>query len=144
MSMTDDQIALIAGSCCAEDLPGDLAEVADFIGVDSALKLADRLGGVTVYLKKWSDDPHNWSTEIKRFADAIGITNTETIVRLFDGNYIDIPKCDALFMRHRNELIRQQAAAKTSADLAREYGLSQRHIKRIKHASKDDRQKDLF
>ena len=144
MHLTDDQIREISTRVEAENLPGDLADVATFIGEYPALLLAYKIGGVVIYLRKWNDDQSLWSDEIKLWVEVVGLDNTATIVRLFDGDYINIPKCESLFLKYRNELIRNEASSKTKAELARDHSLSDRHIKRIKNAVHDDRQNSLF
>jgi len=131
IELTDDQISLIAEQCNPEDPPADIPEIAEFIGINNALKLAARLGCGSVYLRKWSDSPDQWGAEIHRMIEVIGRENTATIVRLFDGNYINIPKCTSLFLKYRNQLIASEKVIKTRSMLAREYGLTQRQIKRI-------------
>ncbi|MDX8390786.1 MAG: Mor transcription activator family protein [Mariprofundaceae bacterium] len=133
---TDDQIVFIADNCAPEELLGDLSEVAIYIGVHNAIKLALRLGGAPVYLRKWHETPKPWGYGISQFIEVIGIENAEKVVRLFGGNYIDIPKCDALFLKWRNELILRAKVTKTYAVTAREFGLSRRQVIRIIMASK--------
>lgn len=145
MTLSDEQIAEIARIIDPEDLPGDLPEVADYIGTYKALLLGYKMGAGRIYLKRWSDDPESWSQEIRTMVEILGIEDTRTIVRMFSGAHIDIPKCDRFWRAWIHRLI--VSSDERQIDLARKFGYTDRHIRRIQkrhRAQTNAEQIDLF
>jgi hypothetical protein len=145
--ISDDQIADIAACYEPNDLPGDLPEIAEFIGVKSALLLARHMGVGRIYLKRWSDDPNKWSKDIRMMVDIIGEDDAKIIVSNFcltRGSHIDIPKCDRFWRQSRNKIICSSGNSR-QVDLGRKHNLSDRQIRSIqKRAAITNQQPDLF
>lgn len=142
--LTHDQIDEISKEISVDDLPGDLPEVAELIGIANALKLAMHIGVGRIYLKRWSDNQDQWSDEIRMMVDTIGVDDASIIVDNFKGAHIDIPKCDKFIIQARNKTIIQVAKDRRQVDVARSHNLSDRHVRRILRDASDDRQSDLF
>ena len=129
IELSDRQIEEISGCVGVDDLPGDLPEVAEYIGVYKALLIGYHMGAGRIYLKRWSDDRSSWSDNIKRLVDIIGVDDAKIIVSNFDGAHIDIPKCDRFWKAWIHNIICKSGGRQI--DLARMYGYSDRHIRRI-------------
>jgi len=129
--ITDQQIADIAAIVSADDLPGDLAEIAEYIGVQAALKLAARIGCGRIYLRKWTNDRSRWSKELTLIIETIGQDKAIDLLEVFGGSHIDIPKCDKFWRAWRNKAIREATGRVRQVDLARAYGLTDRQIRTI-------------
>ena len=143
MNLTDEQIKLIADCCDPDDLPGDLPEVAEFLGSYKALLLGYHMGCGRIYLKRWSDASDNWSADVKLMVDTIGLDDAKIIVMNFNGAHIDIPKCDRFWKQWRNKIICSNKSRQV--DLGRAHNLSDRWIRELKKRDRaNDNQQDLF
>lgn len=129
MQITDDVIAAISEHVKPKDLPGDLAEAADFIGVEKALKLAVHVHG-SPYLSSWSNDPEKWTVHVKAIVDTIGIEDAQIIITNFRNTHFVIPKCDAFWRKWMWRII-SESKDEDRAVLARKFNCSERTIYRI-------------
>lgn len=141
--LSAEQIRQISEHVKPEDLPGDLAEAAEFIGVFKALLLGYHMTGF-IYLKKWNDNTASWTKHHKLMVDIIGLDDAEIIVTNFCGTHFYIPKCDTFWRAWVHKMI-IEADDKDQAELARLYDYSDRHIRRIIFQSRRKKnQMDLF
>lgn len=105
-----------------DDLPPILQEVADLIGVELTLRLVSEFGGWRVYVpKNLTDD-----CELTR---AIGLDAARAVATAWAGQFLWVPKCVAAQRAQRDaEIIRRFAAGEKVTSLAREFGISGRHV----------------
>lgn len=129
MQITDDVIAAISEHVKPKDLPGDLAEAADFIGVEKALKLALHVHG-SPYLSNWSNDPEKWTVHVQAIVDTIGIEDAQIIITNFRNTHFVIPKCDAFWRKWTYRIVAENKDEDRSI-LARKLGVSERWIYHI-------------
>ncbi|MFD2177779.1 Mor transcription activator family protein [Veronia pacifica] len=106
-----------------------LHEIAEVIGPVSALKLGQEMGGATLYV------PH-FPSHFHPLVLAIGQVAAERLCRFYGGETLDIPN-KVMVRRVRNQLIRKtyhgmpERESNRAMHLAREYGLSRRHVLNI-------------
>jgi len=129
MQITDDIIKEISEHVKPSDLPGDLAEAADFIGVEKALKLAVYVHG-SPYLSSWNPDPEKWTVHVKAIVDTIGIEYAQIIISNFRNTHFVIPKCDAFWRKWAYRIVAENKN-EDRAVLARKLGVSERWVYRI-------------
>ncbi len=139
--LTDDAIRDIASMMEAEDLPGDLVDIALCIGVESSLRVARDLGAGRHYLRRWTESSERWSGTLRALVQSVGQEKAKAICDVFGGAHIDIPKCDGLWRSWRNRIIRQSKARQV--DLARTWNLTDRQIRNIQRAA-NSAQTSLF
>lgn len=102
-------------------LPPSLQEVAEVIGIVATLKLVEWRGGVRVWVPG----------EVKAFdplANAIGVVAAEKLCARFGLEFLWIPKCTKAVRAARDSEIRRRYKTTTAAQLALEYGLTDRQI----------------
>lgn len=127
-------------------LPGVLSEIAAVAGDAAALAISARVGGTRVYIPASVNDDH-W------LVDAIGRDNADKVCAALGGDRHVIPLATggayrslARDIARRVHQLDQQG--KSSAEIARACGLTQRAVHRHRAAhrggSKDDRQGSLF
>jgi len=148
MRLTDDQIKEISALCEPEDLPGDLVEIAELLGAFKALLLGYHMGCGRIYIKPWSNDPQNWSFDVRLIVDILGKKDAQIIVSNFSpfnaGTHVDIPRCDRFWRQWRNKVIAESTAVR-QVDLARAHNLTDRQIRTIqKQFNTNKNQPDLF
>lgn len=95
-------------------------EIIEVIGTESALKLSESFGGITLYVGRvLSVDVTN----------AIGYQAALKISEVYGGCYLYIPNAKAAKMAVRNQLIKSdKSAGVTIRDLVAKYNLSDRRI----------------
>jgi len=148
MQLNDDQIKEISTHCEPEDLPGDLVEIAELLGTFKALLLGYHMGCGRIYIKPWSDDPQNWSWDVRLIVDILGKKDTQIIVSNFSpfnaGTHVDIPRCARFWRQWRNKVIAESTSVR-QIDLARTNNLTDRQIRTIqKQFNINKNQPDLF
>ncbi|RME34638.1 MAG: hypothetical protein D6794_10325, partial [Deltaproteobacteria bacterium] len=70
----------------------------------------------------------------------IGLEDARTIVSIFAGAHIDIPKCDRFWRAWTHKLI--VTANERQIDLARKFGYTDRHVRRIQRRHQKQKNKD--
>lgn len=118
-------------------LPPQMRQLVAIIGLAQTLKLLEARGGTPLRIPK----------EPNRAEVLPEILSFEAVCQLaaaLGGQKIDLPKCDKIVVQIRNLAIKSARNHKTAPQLAREYGLTRRHIINIAKAAVDDRQADLF
>jgi len=115
-----------------DDLPGDLPLIAEIAGVDKTLEFAAELGGVTMYLMRWDDDPEKWNVDIADMVKLFGVDHARQIVELLAPGAITFPNCKKLFTARRHALIAaDRAKGLHSKVVARKYKIHERMVRRI-------------
>lgn len=122
-----------------EMLPASLQAIADIIGAPAALKIAERWGGIRLYIPTDMDENHN-------LAKLIGIESASRLCEAYAGERIDIPKADCWWRAVRNKLmIEARSRGVSQSNLAREYALTERQVRKIERMmGGDDKQDSLF
>jgi Mor family transcriptional regulator len=122
-------------------LPENLKDIIQVIGLQSALKLVEELGGIRMYI------PEKLSTK-HVLIQAVGKTDAEKISRHYAGDYLYFPRCmDALRSMRNASIINDRNQGTPTATLALKYKLTERQVQNILAAAqqqKDERQQDLF
>ena len=125
-----------------ELLPRVLAEVADVIGLDAAIKLVAHYGGTRLYVP-------DALVEQSPLMILVGRKAAERLINTYRGDVLWIPRCLVALRAIRDRAITARHRAGEKADaLAREFNLTDRavwHI--ISRARRDDfpqKQSSLF
>ena len=117
-------------------LPGDqaMADLMEAIGQSAALRLADKFGGVRLYVPLAVGDHHP-------ICVALGRDDADRLVAFAGGGALDIPKQAA--RRERVKLLHQRGAL-TKSQIALETSYTERHVYRLLREYEDARQPGLF
>lgn len=134
----DETISTIAKMVAPDDLPGDLPELAEIVGVEDALRIATRIGCGRIYLRRWTDDRSQWSPDMRTLVDLVGVDKAREIAEWFGGAHLDIPRCDRFWRAWRNRCIQEAAGDMRQIDLARMHGLSDRQIRNIQKSARHE------
>jgi hypothetical protein len=122
------------------DLPGTLRELAALIGLPATLTLIRHYGGVRLYIPKTLEPGHI-------LVRLLGPEAAQRLVAHYlPGENFDVPRGQSLVRALRDRAIAAAAArGASSADLARGFGMTHRHVRRILHrADPVDMQPGLF
>jgi len=115
-----------------DDLPGDLPLIAEITGVDKTLAFAYELGGVTLYLMRWDDDPAKWNVDTKDLVRFFGMEEARQIVESLAPGAITMPNCKKLFTAKRHALIAaDREKGMINKVVARKYKIHERMVRRI-------------
>lgn len=115
------------------DLPRDLREIADLIGLPGARDLVDAWGGVRIYLPL----AHRL-TDRHALVGCLGRDAAERLCRRFGGAEIDIPRASLALQRARDRRIcRERERGSSVRVLARRYRLTERRVWEILAAARD-------
>lgn len=108
----------------ARYLPPNLQEMAQVIGLPATLMIVREYGGTRVWVPKTASPDHPlWR-----------LIGPEALARLcqhYGGEFLDIAKGEIAIKAVRDAAIRA-ATGKTQAQLAREYHLTERHIRTLR------------
>ncbi len=110
-----------------EHLPESIQEMVDVIGLPAALCIVEKRGGIRLCVPKYVNDNH-WLVK------TIGMKAFKKLVEYYNGEEIDIPRC-LQAMNALKELEIYNRATKngdSGATLAREYGYTERGIRKVK------------
>ena len=113
-------------------LPPKLIEIAQVIGLDAALKLSAAWPGIRLTVPKDIRADHP-------IALHLGIEAAGKLASIYGGDTLVPPMCTRYHRERLNERILQALETRSAADVAREYGIHQFSIYRLK--SKADRQR---
>jgi len=119
-----------------DDLPGDLPLIARIAGVDKTLAFAATLGGVTMYLIRWEDDPAKWNVDIKDMVKFFGEDEARKMVQLLAPGAITIPNCKNVIVAERHALIaKDRENGLSNKMIARKYNIHERMVRRIRSSA---------
>ena len=126
---------LIDTSC----LPPLVQELIEVMGLAEAINLLEARGGLPTYVPE-----HPERAEV--LSQIVGDIALCALCSRFGRETIDLPKMDGITQQLRNHQIVSAKGQVSGYDLARQHGLSYRHVKRIWQQAKafDDRQADMF
>lgn len=120
-------------------LPDSLQAIADIIGAPAALKLAERWGGIRLYIPPEPGEDH----ELSRL---IGLDAARALGQAYGGERIEIVKADCWHRAMRNRLIQDaRASGQSQSSIARTHRLTERHVRNIeRRIDGEDGQEELF
>lgn len=109
-----------------EALPESLQEVAGLIGLPATMRIIERWGGTRLSVPVRADDAAH------PLARVIGVPAMQQLSERMGGLTLNVPSCALARRRARDaEIRRRYAAGETAAALAREHGITERHVWRI-------------
>jgi Mor family transcriptional regulator len=122
-----------------EDLPPTLRRIAEVAGVPAAVRLAEEYGGTRKYFPLNPAEGHE-------LAEVLGLEAAVALAEHFGLEEVDVPRATAALRRLRDEEIQHRLACGDSTNtVARAFGVSWRHVYRIKaRQPADDRQENLI
>lgn len=122
----------------ADHLPPSLAELVRLIGFPATLKLVERFGGCRLYVPL---EQH--LTEQHAIVRAIGRDAARKLARDRKTETLEIPRAAAYLRVVRDTIMREQYETRSTAALAREYGMTRRNVF-YRVGAANDTQDDLF
>lgn len=121
-----------------EYLPPKLLEIADVVGLEAAIRLAEHWPGIRLFVPQRMHLEHP-------IALAIGVRSAECLSATYGGETVCVPKAQRYLRAIRNaEIVRRYQAGESAAALAREYGIHENHIYALVAQSQAEQQGDLF
>ncbi|MEO8343372.1 MAG: Mor transcription activator family protein [Gallionella sp.] len=110
----------------AHGYPGVLAEIADAIGEDAAMTIANQYGGTRLYVPKRIQVVHP-------LAELLGMEAAQKLASVLGGqDHFDIPQAVALKRAKRNaQIFADRAEGASVSELARKNSMSERNIRAI-------------
>ncbi len=110
-----------------QHLPDSIQEMAELIGLPATLKIVEERGGIRLSIPTKVNDK-SWLTQL------IGREAMMLLVKHYKGEELDIPRCTAAVKAAQDAHIYQQIQAGVpQSKLAREYGYTERGIRKVKH-----------
>lgn len=107
-------------------LPQSVIELIDVVGLNAALNIVEQCGGTRLFVPKKMKKAH-W------LLTSIGAEQFEKLIAVYQGMEIEIPRCYAAMAALRErEIYASAAAGATNSELAREFGYTERGIRKIK------------
>lgn len=105
-----------------QELPDSLAEIADVVGLEGALKLVEQCGGTRIFIPRKVGVQH-------QLANLLGFEQARRMSQHFGGETISIVRAAAALRKRRNlEIISRYDGGEGVRVLARAYQLTERHI----------------
>ena len=105
-----------------EGLSPLLRELEQVIGLEATLALVERWGGVILYIPQSVPEEHP-------ITEATGAEAAEKLCGYFGGNHISMPKAvEYRRLKRDHEIFLKRKTGMKASELAREYGLTQRHV----------------
>jgi len=152
--MDADRILRLAALLEPDMLPGDLPEIAEIVGIESALRIASKIGGIKIYIPRWTDDSSKWTWAITDIVSIVGSAAARNIALHFTGHslasgcHIKIPKCSKLF-RKMEQIAILETLAETGSPLltARRHGCTEEWVYALRRKYPQipsDKQQNLF
>jgi Mor family transcriptional regulator len=107
---------------CNQDLSPELAQVAEIVGRENALRIAGIFGDKNLYIPQVINTGH-------RLAEILGLELARSLSREFGGIVLKIPTCRHLERKHRNDsIIRLYNAGHRVEELAAMFKLTERAV----------------
>lgn len=102
--------------------PPLLQELADTIGREPALVLAEEFGGISEYIPQTAKANH-------KFAKQIGMERMSILCETYGGIWMTIPK--GVNLEPKKPQIEKMLGTKSGRQIARELGVSERYVRRV-------------
>lgn len=122
------------------NLPENFKDVIEVIGLQSALVLADKLGGIRMYVPERMSDEHP-------LVETLGRKKAQLLSDHYTGDYLYLPRCaEALRNLRNSRIIAERNQGASTSKLALRYRLTERQVQTIiaRGVEKDERQQDMF
>lgn len=125
------------------DWPDTLRAIADLIGPELALQLAEDCGGVDIYIPRTATPGHLW-------ARCIGIKAFEKLTQVFGGERVSLPRGRFLLLRKRQIIELAEEGGLSNQEIALRARTTERNVRRVLRAANlrahrvDSRQQKLF
>lgn len=116
-------------------LPPQMRRLVQLIGLPDTLTLLRARGGTEFRIPV---DPHG-----SLLAELIGLESAAILCREMPGQTLDLPKHDKIALQIRNQAIRNARRHQSASQVARQFGLTRRHIVNLT-SDEDDEQLDMF
>lgn len=121
-------------------LPPSLQRLVEVVGVGPVLALVSRYGGTGVFVPR-RDNVH----ATHALALLLGVESFRALAELYDGSYLEVPRCLRAMIHLRNQEMRKAAADGWSQpEIARHFGLTLRQVNHILNIGDAALQTDLF
>lgn len=115
-----------------------LAEIADVIGLDDAIRLCEIWPGVRLFVPKNVGAKHP-------IALAIGLVAAEKLAKRYGGETIFVPKAEAWRRQQRNaQIVEEYSGGASGRELALKYGLHENYVYELIGKLEAKRHPDLF
>lgn len=120
-------MSLARAEYATDYLPGCMAEIVEAIGMASALRLVEALGGVDIWVPEQDHLHHQHA-----LVEIIGMEDARRLSLRYARERITLPRCVAAMRAARDAHIRQEYAGGISARrLALEHHLTERQVRNI-------------
>lgn len=120
------------------ELPESVQDLIEVVGLSAAEVIVRERGGIRLCIPMKAKANH-WMAKL------IGLDKMVKLVRVYQGEEIDIPRCAAAILAARENEI--ACSEKSNAELAREHGYTERGIRKLKRRVEGNynaRQDELF
>lgn len=106
-------------------LPESMRDIVRVVGIDAAITIVQERGGICMYIPATAS-PDHW------LANAIGMEAFTKLVEYAPGWEPKIPLCkEALIAIKEREILKKAQSGKSQAELAREYKMTERGIRKL-------------
>lgn len=121
-----------------EYLPPKLREIAEVVGLEAAIRLAEHWPGIRLFVPQRVHLQHP-------IALAIGMRAAEQLAARYGGETVCVPKAERYLRAIRNaEIVRRYRAGESAATLARHFGVHENHVYALVARQTAEQQGDLF
>lgn len=105
-----------------ESLPPSIQAVAEVVGLPATLRIVESYGGIRLWVPKTIGEDHE-------LMQLIGRDQAMSLVSVFGGEVLSVPRCASAIRELRDEAIREaRSAGEPVAKLARRHGLTERQV----------------
>lgn len=108
-------------------LPGVLREMTDMIGLPATMQIVQRHGGTRLWVPALIET----LAPDHKLVKLVGMAAARTLSEQYGGETLEIPKAERALRAIRDKAIREQWPAKSQSQLAREYNLTERQVRKI-------------
>lgn len=106
-----------------EDLAESLKPIAEHFGVEAAEKVVEHFGGTELWVPKMWREGHP--------LNVLGVGLAKDLCRVFGGEHLPIPKELVTAETRHRRAVALAAEGKTTAQIARELNLTERHVYKL-------------
>lgn len=111
-----------------EDLGEPYAALSYILDMSEILKIEQLYRGRQIWFRKWVGDVEK---EYKELVAAIGREKTKEVIRIFGGSFVYFPMLSRACSEKIKKQIKSEFNGVNYAELAKNYGYSERSIRRI-------------